>query len=184
MDDIKILDLYWNRAEEAIRETEKKYANYCLSIIQRILFNDENAEECLNDTFLRAWNTIPPNRPDNLRLYLGKIARNAAIDRLRWLMTQKRNAETVSFSEVENFAKQFNGIEERIDEWTLLQIINAFLSEQKRLYRIVFVQKYWYFLPVKQISELNGISESKVLSIIYRMRKKLKSRLKKEGYTV
>lgn len=184
MEDTKILDLYRERSEDAIRETKEKYSNYCFSIIYGIVSNYEDAEECLNDTFLKAWNSIPPNRPDSLKMYLGKIARNTAIDRLRQKSGQKRDAEIVSLSEVENLVSTSGDVESTIHRKEVLRIVNAFLETRKPLHRVVFVQKYWYLLSVKQIAEQNGISSSKVLSILHRMRGKLKEKLEKEGYKI
>ncbi|MCQ2495638.1 MAG: RNA polymerase sigma factor [Lachnospiraceae bacterium] len=182
LEDSEIIELYWERSENAIKETQNKYFGYAYSIIARIIANKEDAEECFDDSMLKLWNSIPPTRPQNLRLYLGKIVRNTAIDRLKNLTGKKRTAEIISLSEMENFEDDFQNIDKDIDKWTLVEIINSFLQEQKKLHRIVFVQKYWYFLSVNQISEANNISSSKALSILHRMRKKLKERLVREGY--
>ena len=184
MDDVAILELYREHSEEAIRETEKKYGKYCYSIAYGILGNHEDSEECVNDAFVRLWDSIIKQKPKNLRMYLAKITRNLAINRYRELTREKRGGSevVVSFSEVEDFVAQFDAIDELIDEQSLIQSINEFLKGQKELYQIVFIQKYWYFLPVERIAEQNGISKSKTLSILHRMRQKLKVRLRKEGY--
>ena len=184
MDDERIVGLFWQRDEAAIAETKKKYEKYCFSIAERILNDREDAMECVNDAYLGAWNSIPPNRPDSLKLYLGKIARNTAIDRLRQKSGQKRDAEIVSLSEVENLVSTSGDVESAIHRKEVLQIVNSFLETRKPLHRVVFVQKYWYLLSVKQIAEQNGISSSKVLSILHRMRGKLKEKLEKEGYKI
>lgn len=184
MEDAEILDMFRTRSEEAVKETQKKYADYCYSVAYGILRNKEDAEECVNDTILRAWESIPPNRPENLRTYLGRISRNLSIDRLKAAFSQKRGAgiESLDFSELENTLFQSEKVWERLDEEVLIGTINSFLSEQKKLYRIVFVQKYWYLLGIREIADKNGLSESKTASILYRMRNKLKKRLEKEGY--
>ena len=184
MEDTEILDMFLARSEEAVKETQKKYADYCYSIAYGILRNKEDAEECVNDTILRAWESIPPNRPENLRTYLGRISRNLSIDRLKAAFSLKRGAgiESLDFSELEDTLFQSEKVWEKLDEEVLTQIINSFLSEQKKLYRIVFVQKYWYLLGIREIADKNGLSESKTASILYRMRNKLKKRLEKEGY--
>ena len=184
MDDAGILELFLARSEEAVKEAEKKYAGYCYSIAYGILKNNEDAEECVNDAILKAWDSIPPNNPENLRLYLGRIARNLSLDRLKAATSQKRGSGTVplDFYELENTLVSSGEVWEKLDEEVLIGTINSFLSEQKKLYRIVFVQKYWYMLGIREIAEKNGLSESKTASILYRMRNKLKKRLEKEGY--
>lgn len=184
MEDAKILELYFARSEDAIRETEKKYAGYCRSVSYGILGSREDAEECVNDALLRAWNAIPPNRPDNLRVYLGRIVQNLSIDRYRSSASKKRGDGTadVSFDELENLLPALGGSEEDLNEEELLKSINAFLAGQKELHRIIFVQKVWYLLPVRRIAELHGISESKTVSVLYRMRRRLEAELRKEGY--
>jgi len=186
MEDVGILELYRNRSEDAIRETERKYGKYGLSVALGILGTKEDAEECVNDALMRVWDTIPPKKPDNLRVYLGKIIRNLSIDRYRALTSKKRGGgqTTVSFEEAEQFVTQIDTVEDRVREDALMHSISEFLLGQKKLYRVVFVQKYWYFLTVRQIAERNGISESKVLSILHRLRLRLKDKLGKEGYTV
>ena len=184
MDDAEILNLFLVRSEEAIRETEKKYAGYCRTVSYGILGNCEDAEECVNDTLLRAWNSIPPNRPDNLRVYLGRIVRNLSIDRYRGSVRKKRGegAAEASFSELENLLPTLGTSEDDLNEEELLRSVNEFLKEQKELHRKVFIQKVWYLMPVRKIAELHGISESKTLSILYRMRRKLEAKLRKEGF--
>lgn len=183
MEDAGIIGLFLARSEDAIRETEKKYSGYCRSVSYGILGNNEDAEECVNDTLLRAWNSIPPNHPDNLRVYLGRIVRNLSIDRYRSAVSTKRGggAAEASFSELESVLPAFGSSDDDLNEEDLLRSINEFLKEQKELYRIVFVQKVWYLLPVRKIAELHDISESKTLSILYRMRRKLEEKLRKEG---
>ena len=186
MDDSVIVNLFLERSEEAVQETQRKYGDYCFRIAFGIIRNREDAEECVNDTFLHAWESIPPNKPEHLGIYLGRIARNLAIDRLKAVLTQKRGlGETpLDISELEDVVFQNGSVWEEIDEHVLLGIINKFLSEQKKLYRVVFTQKYWYLEEIRKIAEINGISESKTASILHRMRKKLKKRLEKEGYII
>jgi len=186
MDDSVIVNLFLERSEEAIQETQRKYGDYCFRIAFGIIGNREDAEECVNDTYFRAWQSIPPNIPEHLGTYLGRITRNLAIDRLKAATAQKRGmGETIlDISELEGVIFQNGSVWEEIDEQVLLGIINNFLSEQKKLYRVVFIQKYWYLEEIRKIAEINGISESKTASILHRMRKKLKKRLEKEGYTI
>ncbi len=186
MDDSVIIELFRSRSEEAIKEAQKKYGDYCFHIAFEIIRNREDAEECVNDAMLRAWESIPPNEPEYLGAYLGRIVRNLAIDRLKETTAQKRGLGEVplDISELEDFIFQPGSVWEEIDEKVLIGIINSFLDEQKKLYRIVFMQKYWYLMEIKKIAELNGISESKTASILHRLHKKLKKRLEKEGYTI
>ena len=186
MDDLAILELFRDRSEDAIKEAQKKYADYCYTISFGILQNEEDAEECVNDTFLQAWNSIPPNMPDYLKSYLGRIARNLSINRAKELARMKRGSGVVplDISELSEVVSQPGSVWEKIDEEVLLRVINDFLKKQKKLYSIVFTQKYWYLLEIKRIAELNGISESKTASILHRMRNRLKKRLEKEGYNI
>ena len=186
MDDSVIIEMFRSRFEDAIKEVQKKYGDYCFRIAFEIIRNREDAEECVNDALLRAWESIPPNEPEHLGAYLGRIVRNLAIDRLKESTAQKRGLGEVplDISELEDFIFQPGSVWEEIDEQVLIDIINSFLDEQKKLYRIVFMQKYWYLMEIKKIAELNGISESKTTSILHRLRKKLKKRLEKEGYTI
>ena len=186
MDDSAIVNLFFERSEQAIQEAQKKYGDYCFRIAYDIIRNREDAEECVNDTFLHAWQAIPPNEPEHLGTYLGRISRNLSIDRLKAATAQKRGlGETpLDISELEDVIFQNGSVWEEIDEQVLLEIINDFLSKQKKLYRVVFIQKYWYLEEIKKIAEINCISESKTASILHRMRKKLKKRLEKEGYTI
>lgn len=184
MDDAKILAMYRARSEDAIRETAEKYGKYCYSVAFGILGNHEDAEECVNDALARMWEAFPAQEPKNLRVYLARIVRNTAINRYRQQTRGKRGGTeaAVSFAEVEDFVGRFDSLEEQLDEQALVESIGEFLKGQKELYRIVFVQKYWYLLSVRSISAKNGISESKTLSILHRMRQKLKAKLRKEGY--
>ena len=184
MTDAEIVELYFQRDERAIRETMNRYHRYLMKVSVQILGDEQDAEECVNDTLLRTWNSIPPNRPDNLRVYMGRITRNISIDRYRSAASKKRGegAAEASFSELEDLLPTFDTSEDDLNEEELLRSINGFLREQKELYRKVFVQKVWYLLPVRRIAELHDISESKTLSILYRMRRKLEAKLRKEGF--
>ena len=166
--------------EQLVRRYQEPLLRYCTGI----LGNHEDSEECVNDALVRLWDSVHLQEPKSLRMYFARIVRNLAINRYREQTREKRGGTeaTVSFSEVEDFVSQVDAIEELFDEAALIQSINEFLKNQKELYQIVFVQKYWYLLPVQRIAERNGISESKTLSILHRMRQKLKAKLRKEGY--
>ena len=130
MDDKQILDLYWERSEAAISETSKKYGKYCRYIASNILHNDEDSEECVNDTYLRAWNSIPPNRPSVLKTFLGKITRNLSLDRYELLNAKKRNGGQMSliFDEIQECIPSLDSTENIVEEIALTDILNRFLS--------------------------------------------------------
>lgn len=183
MDDEKILDLFFDRSEQAIGETEQKYGKYCFSISWRILENNQDCEECVNDTWLSAWNSIPPNRPDCLRGFLGKICRNISLDRLDFIKADKRNRNvTEAFEELEIF---ISDKEENIpDELHLRETVNRFLESLDRKTRIIFMRRYWYFCSNAEIAESMGISEGSVRVILHRTKLKMKSFFEKEGVSI
>ena len=186
MDDKEIVDLFWTRAEIAISETAKKYGRYCYYIANNILHNNEDAEECVNDTYHGAWKTIPPQCPQMLSTFLGKITRNIALNKYKQYNSQKRGGGQVqvALSELEDCISAPNEIEALADEGLLVDCINSFLYEQPKGKRDIFIRRYWYLSPISDISEQFGMSESKVTSILFRLRKELKHYLLKEGITI
>lgn len=186
MEDKQILDLYWTRSENAISETANKYGRYCHYIAFNILHNDEDSEECTNDTYLKAWETIPPNRPDKLSAFLGKITRNLALDKYRLYNTQKRGAGQISFvlDELQECIPTANNTEHIVDDLMLTQVLNQFLASLSETKRKIFMRRYWYLSTVKEISQDFNISESKVKMSLLRSRKKLKILLEKEGIAI
>lgn len=183
MEDQKIIDLYWSRSESAISETADKYGRYCRRIAYNILHNHEDCEECVNDTYFRAWNTMPPNRPNRLSAFLGKIVRNLSLDRYDSYTTEKRGLGQVplALEELEACIPSSSDTEQVIDELALAQLLNHFLSGMKSEPRMIFVQRYWYLNSIKEIAADFDISESKVKMTLLRIRKKLKEFLEKEG---
>lgn len=179
MEDSKIIDLYWNKDEQAIAQTQVKYGHYCYSIAYHILYDHEDAKEIENDTYLGAWNAIPPHRPNMLSTFLGKITRRLALNQLRKRDAIKRgNGEVaVSFEELENVM----GVEDH-EESELTQILNDFLSTLSKDERKVFVRRYWYFDSIQDIADDFHFSQSKVKMMLKRTREKLSKKLKKEGY--
>jgi RNA polymerase sigma-70 factor (ECF subfamily) len=182
MEDKDIVDLYWAREESAIRETEKKYGRYCHYVASRILQSDEDAEEVVNDTYLRAWNSIPPSRPTQLKAYLAKIASRLSLDRYDARSAEKRGggelplvleelAECVPSGEGEHLA----------DEITLRDAVNRFLWSLPVESRRIFVRRYWYASSVAEIAREYGMKESAVGMLLLRTRAKLKHELNKEG---
>ena len=183
MDDERIVELYWERSEDAIRETERKYGGYCHRIALNILSNELDAQECVNDTYLRAWNAIPPHRPQRLSAFLGKITRNVALNRYIAGRAQKRSAPVeVIYEEISELVPDTVG--DASDGADLGCAINGFLATLSQSVRVVFVQRYWYMCSVKEIAIRYGMTESRVKVTLMRTRRKFKEYLEKEGITV
>lgn len=184
MDDSRIVALYWNRDEKAIEETAAKYGRYCHTIAYHILGSNEDADECVNDTFKSAWDSIPPHKPENLSTYLGKITRRISLKVWRSRDAQKRGGGEIALSleELKECIPDGKEIDEALTARELVNTINAFLSELPISERRVFVRRYWHTQPVAEICRQFGYSKSKVESMLYRTRKKLLERLKEEGY--
>lgn len=183
MDDSKIIELYFQRSEMAISATDAKYGAYCHSIAYRILNQQQDSEECVSDTYLRAWESIPPTYPDNLRGFLGKITRNMALNRLREQSTEKRggNKLTASLEELRECVSDDNLVENTVEQRLLTECIGRFLAAQTQEKRVAFVLRYWYMYSLKEIAEKLGSSEVKVRSMLFRLRKQLKVQLEQEG---
>ena len=183
MEDRQIVDLYWARSEKAISETSEKYGRYCYSIANSILHNHEDSEECVNDTWLRAWNAMPDERPDNLSAFLAKITRNLSLNRWERLSAQKRGAGQLplSLEELSDCIPAANDTERIVDDITLTDILNRFLSSLSAEKRKVFMRRYWYMSSIAEIAADFSISESKVKMSLLRSRKELKQLLEKEG---
>ena len=183
MDDRKIVDLYFNRDEQALLETQSKYGAYLKSIAQRVLKSRQDAEECVNDTYQRAWDSIPPNSPQRLSTYLGKITRNLSISRLTHENALKRNKKAqVLLSEVEEFIPDSRG--DFSTDLEIKEAISSFLNKLSVNERVVFVRRYFYASSVKEIAEDYCLSQSNVKVILYRTRKNLKQFLEMEGISV
>ena len=181
MQDGEIIELYFSRNENAIRETSAKYGKLAMSIAYNILRSPEDAEECVNDTYLGAWNSIPPARPNNLRAFICKIARNLSLDKLKYNTAAKRSPElTVSLSELEEVISD----DKVSDSGELSDIISAFLRLQKPDARNVFIRRYWFNESSAEIAERYSFSESKVKSILFHTRNRLREYLRKEGFDV
>ena len=183
MKDHEIIALYWERDEAAITATCEKYGSFCHSISYNILHNNEDAEECVNDAYLGAWKSIPPQRPECLSSYLGKIVRNLSLNRYKKYSAQKRGFGQVqlALSELEDCIPTGMDIEQMIEEKALVRCIEQFLYAQPKQKRNIFVRRYWYLCSIQEIAQTYGMSESKTISLLYRMRKKLKEYLEKEG---
>ncbi|MBQ9107181.1 MAG: RNA polymerase sigma factor [Clostridia bacterium] len=186
MVDEKIVELYWQRDERAIRETRMKYGRYCYSIAYNILHNTEDAQECENDTYLGAWNSMPPQRPSLLSSFLGAISRRVSLDRWRRKNAAKRGGgETaISLTELEECIPSGKSIEESVDTARLAELISLFLQTLPEDESMVFLRRYWYFDSIDMIRKRFGYGESKVKMILFRTRQKLLERLEKEGVFV
>lgn len=186
MKDGEIVNLYWKRSEDAITETSKKYARYCHYISYNVLHNDEDAEECVNDTYMRAWNSMPMHRPNRLSTFLGKITRNLSINKYKGYTAKKRGAGQTSIvlSELDECVPSSESVEQAIDGMALADAINSFLATLSKTKRIVFMRRYWYLSPIKEIAEEYGMKENKVKSMLFRMRNELKLFLEKEGIAI
>ena len=183
MEDEKIIDLYWTRQENAILETEKKYGSYCRSISFHILKNREDSEECVNDTWLRAWDSIPPKRPDFFAAFLGKIVRNLSISRYRMNHARKRGNGEVDLllMELEECLPAGKSVEEEIESRETARAIDRFLYGEDEESRNMFIRRYFYVDSIREIAGRLGVSESKVKSQLFRVRNRLKDHLEKEG---
>ena len=186
MEDSEIIELYWRRNEAAIRETRRKYGRYLTKIAHNILSSREDGEEIVNDTCLKAWNSIPPNHPDSLAAYLGKVARRLSIDALRTRTREKRGAEeyALSLSELEECVPGGAGPEEEVELSLLPQTINDYLRTLAPQARSAFIGRYFYLDSLKEVAVHLGMSESKAKSMLYRVRQGLKAYLTQEGFTV
>lgn len=186
MEDDKIVTLYWNRDERAIHYTDEKYGTYCSSIAYRILGNHEDADESVNDTYLHAWNTIPPTRPNRLSLFLGKITRNLAIDMRRKNSAQKRSSGEydLALEELEYCLSSSSDPEEALLHSELSAYIDEFLRSLPVPQRRVFIRRYWHFCSIQEISAQYGYSLSKTKSMLYRTRNSLHEYLSEKGVIV
>ena len=184
MDDKQIVDLYWAREETAINETALKYGSYCHSIAYTILQNQQDAQECVNDTYMDAWNTMPPNRPSVLSTFLGKITRRISIDRWRIKNAKKRGGDeiTLALDELEECVGSSHDVELEVQRKELAATMHSFLDRLPQTERRIFLLRYWYLEPIRSIANQYGFSQSKVASMLHRIRGKLRKYLEKEGY--
>ena len=174
VEDNAIIELYWNRDDRAVSQTAEKYGVYCMKISQNILNNFSDSEENVNDTYLKAWNSIPPTRPKILSAYLGRIARNLALNRYKARHAEKRAGDefSVSLDELSQCTPSGVSVEDEVQIKKLGQTINRFLSEQKEDVRAVFVCRYFNCDSIEEISSKSGFSQSKIKSILMRTRMK------------
>ena len=183
MEDDKIVQLYWDRDEAAITATSDKYGAYCLSISRNILGNHEDAQECVNDTYLKAWNTIPPHRPAMLSTFLGKITRNLSFDRYKASRRDKRGGSQTALvlDELGEIIAD-KRTDDEIDRKEMIESINSFLSSLPPDKRKLFVCRYWYAFDISGIAKRFGITENNVSVTLNRLRKKLREYLIERGF--
>jgi len=176
MTDIEILELYQIRSESAISETAKQYGSYCTSIAMNILHNSQDAEECVNDALMKTWESIPPQRPEILSSFIGRITRNLSLNRYKSRKTQKRAGDETALllSELEDCVPTVSNVEREVDMRILGGVIDGFLSDIKRDDRVFFMRRYWYNDSIADIAKRFNVSESKVMSSLFRTRNKLK----------
>ena len=180
MDDFSIIELYWRRDENAIAETARAHGRFCLGVSMNIVGNRADAEECVNDTYLRTWNSIPPQRPTSLRAFLGRIVRNLSIDRYRENHAACRNADlTVALDEL---ASCLPAPDEAQGE--LVALLEAFLYTEAMLDRQLFVGRYWHAYPVKELARHYGLTANAVSLRLSRVRERLRAYLEERGYRV
>lgn len=181
-----IIEMFFSRDEKALRETEQKYGKNLSYLAYHILKNQEDAEETVSDTYLNAWNSIPPQKPVYLFAYLAKLCRNSAFDKLDRKQTQKRNAAIVALSEEMELCipDTLQNIENALNEYELSEYLNEFLKTLSRESRIIFLRRYWFSESIKEIAAHYSMSESKVKTSLHRTRKKLRDFLEKKEFCI
>ena len=186
MDDSRIIDLYWARSQQAIAESERKYGAYCRTVARNILGRAEDAEECVNDTWLRAWDTMPPQRPTLLQAFFGKLTRNLSLDRWRRDRAQKRGGSQVELAleELEDCLAARDRVEETIDAKATAGLISEFVRGLSKTDRVLFVRRYWYLDDIQTLARRMGMGQSQIKSRLHRIRQRLKAELEKEGVAV
>ena len=180
MNDGSIIALYFRRDENAIRETEKSYGGKLQGIAQRILECFEDAQECVNDTYLKAWDTIPPQRPKAFFAYLAKICRNFAFGKLDWKQAAKRHGEVIALTEELEACIPDRNREGEVERREIIRALNEFLEGLPTQSRHLFLRRYWYGDTIGEIAARYGYSESKVKTQLFRTREKLRGYLQKE----
>lgn len=176
MDDNLIVDLFWQRSEDALNVCADHFGPYCRKIAMNVLNSSEDADECVNETWLKAWNAIPPAKPMLLRAFLGRITRNIAINRYNAAHAYKRGgAVAVALDELADIPAP------QADEGEITGVINIFLRAEQKCSADIFIKRYWYLQSIKDIAAEYGWNENKVTSLLFRMRRRLKTKLEREG---
>lgn len=183
MEDERIVQMIWERKEQGLKELSDKYNNYCYSVSYRIVHDEEDARECVNDTWFQTWNAIPPKRPAVLPGFLAKIVRNLSLNRYRRMHTERRggNSVDIALEELQECVSDGRTVEEQIEFKELSASITKFLNRQSERNRAIFLQRYFYMMSIKEIAERLGMREGTVRSTLSRMRKDLRGWLEKEA---
>ena len=186
MDDQDIVQLYLDRDQHAIAETAVKYGNYCTSIAANILGNQEDAEECVNDTYLNAWNSIPPHRPRLLAAFLGKLTRNLSFNRYKKNRADKRGGGSLPavLDELADCVSGSDSVDDQFEYQELVTAINEFLGALPAKKRIIFLRRYWFSDSVSDIADRFGMKENAVSMTLRRLRFQLRDHLTKRGFTL
>ena len=184
MDDNQIIALFFQRNEDAIRQTDSVYGSRLFRISQNILRCQEDAQECVSDTYLRTWNAIPPTRPNSLFAFLDRVCRNLSLTRLDWAMASKRKAEIVALTQEMEQCIPDSRRDNSMEAKELGRLLNAFLETQSRENQMVFVRRYWFGDSPREIAARYGIKEGALIARLHRLRKKLAAYLEKEGISV
>ena len=184
MDDEKIISLYWKRDERAVSETQAKYGRLCYSVAYKITGIREDSEECVNDTYVRLWNTIPPEEPDNFAGYTCRITRNLAIDRVKAYSADKRHGAVAIMDELEACFPSRDDAEMAVDRMAITRAFERFLSSIPPAHRMIFMRRYFYLDQVGDIAHTLKMTEVGVRVALHRIRKKLKTYLEEEGVTI
>ncbi len=187
MEDAQIIDLYFERDEEAIRQTEIKYGAYLMTIATNILRDEEDCKECVNDSYFKLWSAIPPTRPQIFKAFAGRITRNQALNMYEAMNADRRGnmpVNEVIDEMAEVIPDALTNVESEVICSETLRCINDFLAKQSAQARIIFVRRYWYMISISDIATALAISESKVKMTLKRMRDRLADHLAKEGVNV
>ena len=184
MDDAQIVQLYWDRDDQAIPATSDKYGNYCTSIAMNILSNQEDAEECVNDTYLIAWNSMPPHKPSILSTFLGKITRNLSFNRYRRNTANKRGGGElpVVLEELSDLVSGKDDVEQAFDQIELTKAIDTFLDSLSPKKRSIFISRYWYTDSISEIAVRHNMNDGAVSMTLHRLRLKLHNYLLERGF--
>ena len=186
MEDEKIIRLYFDRSEDAITETDKKYGVKCRATAYNILHSREDSEECSNDTYLRLWNSIPPAEPSPLYTFIMRIVRNLALDRIRRANAARRSGGNYAavYEEIRDCIPAPDNVSKTAEAHELSELIDRFLSTLSREKKAMFLMRYWNFCTISDIAQRLGVGESKVMVTLMRTRNKLREYLEKEGIDI
>ena len=184
MEDSEIVQRFWERDETALSAVSEKYGKYCTTIARNIIGNEQSVEEVVQDTLFKLWGSIPPNRPQRLKAFIGKIVRNISLNGVQAMLTQKRGGGEVVLilDELSDLSSGGSEVEELAEKHEILEVINEFLGSLPVKKRKILVMRYWYCHSIQNISQKVGITEANVSNILKRERKKLIEYLNKRGY--